>query len=433
MLYVKKRIVSLIVLGVFLLCNSSVFAKILQGDANGDGKVDGVDFSIWLSHYGQSLTGASSGDFNTSGKVDGVDFALWLSNYGKTPTNSQTPTTAPTNTPSGPTPTNPPISQQKGIWISSEELAKLPTSGAAWDKLQSTANGSWGSACLYDLNCPHDTNTLAGALVAARLNDSAMRNKTIGGITSAMNATHFDRVLELSRGLQSYIIAADIIGYRTPAFESWVRSMITKPLQGHSGGKNIYETAQFSSNNWGGHSRASLAAAAIYLSDSDYTQKVVAAHKAFIGIAPSSSMVYTGTTWHASSNKAGENRKGAVISGKNVSGVLPEDWRRGTDFQWPPTVSGYMWEGMQGYVATAVILHRAGLIPFSAGDNAVVRALDMVYGTGEAAANSPVFKNPAESDDTWIPWTVNYYGNANFPTTAASPGKGIGWTDWMYE
>jgi hypothetical protein len=145
-------------------------------------------------------------------------------------------------------------------------------------------------------------------------------------------------------------------------------------------------------------------------------------------------MVYTGTTWHAdSSNKAGENRKGAIISGKHVSGVLPEDWRRSTDFQWPPTFTGYMWEGMQGYVATAVILHRAGLVAFSSGDNAVVRSMDMLYDTGEAAANSPGYTNPAASDDTWIPWVVNYYGNANFPTATASPGKGIGWTDWMYQ
>jgi hypothetical protein len=425
MVFRKTLIVALLLVGTFFFASPAIsYAQILQGDANGDGKVDGVDLIIWLNHYGESVSGPSNGDFNTDNKVDGIDYTLWLTNYGRVAT---------TNTPTGSTPTTPPISQQKGIWISPEEIAKLPTSGAAWDRLLSAANANWGSACLYNLDCLHDTSTLAGALVATRLNDSVMRSKTIAGITSAMDATQFDRVLELSRGLQSYIIAADIIGYRTPAFENWVRSMITKPLQGHSGGGNIYETAEFSANNWGGHSRASLAAAAVYLSDSDYTQKVVTAYKAFIGIAPSSSMVYTGTTWHAdSSNKAGENRKGATISGKHVSGVLPEDWRRSTDFQWPPAFTGYMWEGMQGYIATAVILHRAGLVPFSAGDNAVVRSMDMLYDTGEAAANSPGYTNPAVSDDTWIPWTVNYYGGTKYPTTTANPGKGIGWTDWMY-
>jgi hypothetical protein len=55
-----------------------------QGDANGDGKVDGIDYVAWLSHYNQDTTnGFRDGDFNTNGKVDGVDFVIWLNNYGK--------------------------------------------------------------------------------------------------------------------------------------------------------------------------------------------------------------------------------------------------------------------------------------------------------------------------------------------------------------
>lgn len=53
------------------------------GDANGDRHVDGVDFVIWLSHYGQSITGPANGDFNSNGKVDGVDYVIWLGNYGR--------------------------------------------------------------------------------------------------------------------------------------------------------------------------------------------------------------------------------------------------------------------------------------------------------------------------------------------------------------
>src|SRR6185369_15512881 len=142
------------------------------GDGNGDGKVDGIDFILWLSHYNQSTgNGPRDGDFNSNGYVDGVDFTLWFANYGRTiatPTNTIRPTNTNTPTPSGPTPTLPPIGQVKGIWISQEELNRLPTSGAAWDKVNAAANSSWGSACLYDNNCNHDVNTLAGALVAAR-------------------------------------------------------------------------------------------------------------------------------------------------------------------------------------------------------------------------------------------------------------------------
>jgi len=51
------------------------------GDANGDNKVDGVDYVVWLSHYNKSDTGAANGDFNNSGKVDGVDYVVWVNNY----------------------------------------------------------------------------------------------------------------------------------------------------------------------------------------------------------------------------------------------------------------------------------------------------------------------------------------------------------------
>lgn len=53
------------------------------GDANGDSKIDGIDYVIWLNHFGQNVSGANLGDFNASGKVDGVDYVIWINNYGK--------------------------------------------------------------------------------------------------------------------------------------------------------------------------------------------------------------------------------------------------------------------------------------------------------------------------------------------------------------
>lgn len=52
------------------------------GDANGDSKVNGLDYVIWLNHYDTSVNqGASVGDFNKNGKVDGQDYVIWLTNY----------------------------------------------------------------------------------------------------------------------------------------------------------------------------------------------------------------------------------------------------------------------------------------------------------------------------------------------------------------
>lgn len=52
------------------------------GDANGDGKVDGTDYTIWVNHYGQTTGNkALDGDFNEDGRVDGIDYSIWLLNY----------------------------------------------------------------------------------------------------------------------------------------------------------------------------------------------------------------------------------------------------------------------------------------------------------------------------------------------------------------
>jgi len=56
---------------------------ILIGDANGDGKVDELDYLIWLTNFGKSVTGMANGDFNNDSKVDGVDYVGWLNFYGK--------------------------------------------------------------------------------------------------------------------------------------------------------------------------------------------------------------------------------------------------------------------------------------------------------------------------------------------------------------
>ena len=52
----------------------------ISGDGNGDGQVDGQDFIIWLTHYGQYVSGTESGDYNDSGKVEIGDYISWVTN-----------------------------------------------------------------------------------------------------------------------------------------------------------------------------------------------------------------------------------------------------------------------------------------------------------------------------------------------------------------
>ena len=59
----------------------------LQGDVNGDGRVDGSDLILFGLHFG-ALRGtanySAAADFNSDGVVDGLDLAILAANFGQT-------------------------------------------------------------------------------------------------------------------------------------------------------------------------------------------------------------------------------------------------------------------------------------------------------------------------------------------------------------
>jgi len=96
------KIFFILLLAYFIFNPLKVMAQLL-GDANSDGKVDGLDYVIWRNHYNQQVTGAVMGDFNNNGLVDGLDYVIWRNNYGSsgptsTPAVIKTPTPAPSGT-----------------------------------------------------------------------------------------------------------------------------------------------------------------------------------------------------------------------------------------------------------------------------------------------------------------------------------------------
>ncbi|OGM58709.1 hypothetical protein A2955_04420 [Candidatus Woesebacteria bacterium RIFCSPLOWO2_01_FULL_37_19] len=63
-------------------CNLSQLSFV-DGDGNGDGKVDIIDYRIFISHYTRSGMSIEGGDYNKDGTVDGVDYVIWFNNYGR--------------------------------------------------------------------------------------------------------------------------------------------------------------------------------------------------------------------------------------------------------------------------------------------------------------------------------------------------------------
>ncbi len=315
-----------------------------------------------------------------------------------------------------------------GLWTSKADLIREPMSGPAWTNVVKVANGGWGSPSLSDNNATHDTSTLAGAFVAVRTGNPAMYAKTRAGIMSVTRVTSFSRVLELSRNITSYVVAADLVGL--PAtdnarFRSFISGLRNKELEGHSGGHNLNTTALLSPNNWGAMSRAAMVAIDLYLGDRINLGLMANTYRAWLGEARPNTLRWSATGWHSAGTPAGINRRGARVMGRNVDGVEPEDQRRTGGPSTAPAPKGtYPWEALQGALVTGVLLDRAGIVPITAGDHALQRAFNWLYN---------VNGNPATADDSWQPWVLNHVSGTHFGASAArSPGKNMAWSDWTH-
>ncbi len=60
----------------------SILPKPVQGDYDGSGTVDALDYTTWRATYG-STSGALAADGNNDGVVDSADYVVWLKNLGQ--------------------------------------------------------------------------------------------------------------------------------------------------------------------------------------------------------------------------------------------------------------------------------------------------------------------------------------------------------------
>lgn len=331
--------------------------------------------------------------------------------------------------------TGPVLTLQEGIWISKAELVLLPTSGPAWEKLKETADKNAGNPDLSDQDDDTNVIILAKALVYARTSQTQYRDDVIDALTviTFNNTESGGRTLALGRELVAYIIAADLIDLEAydPAldaqFRDKLRELLTKKIGGWgSADKTLQETHEERPNNWGTHAGASRAAVAVYLEDLAELERTATVFHGYLGnLSAYNDFVYNDDrTWQCDpDNPVGINPKDCMKEGHSIDGALPEEMRRGGSFQWPPKETQYAWEGLQGAIVQAHILHRAGYPAWEWEDQALRRAVQFLYDIGWEA----------EGDDEWQPWLVNHIYETNFPTTApANTGKNMGWTDWTH-
>jgi hypothetical protein len=311
-----------------------------------------------------------------------------------------------------------------GLWTSASELAAKPTSGAAWNAVLAAANRATGLPNVADQDDDTDVRVLAKALVFARTNDAGYRQDVIAACRAAIDTELGGRTLALGRNLIGYVLAADLVGL-PPAddadFRDWLERCRTETLDGMT----LVSTHEERPNNWGTHAGASRAAVAAYLGDTAELARCAQVFRGWLGErGVYAGFHYGALDWQADASRpVGINPLGALRAGHSLDGVLPDDQRRAGGFVWPPPKENYVWEALQGALAQAVVLHRAGFRDvFEWGDQALLRALTWLHAQ---------CLYPAEGDDTWEPHVVNAFYGSTFPAPIPSQaGKNVGWTDW---
>lgn len=312
----------------------------------------------------------------------------------------------------------------EGLWIDPARLAALPTAGAAWENVSAAAHTSTRTPDLSNQNDRVNVRVLAKALVYRRTGNERYRREVVAACRAAMG-TEGHTTLALGRELAAYVIAADLVGLpeaEDRVFRDWLRRVRHSELKK----RTLISTHEDRPNNWGTHAGASRLAVAVYLGDSADLERAAAVFRGFLGERSAyHGFRFGDLDWQAHpAAPVGINPLGSLRDGHPIDGVLPDDQRRGGSFRWPPPKENYVYEALQGALAQAVILTRAGYDPWSWGDRALLRAFRWLHEQADY---------PAEGDDTWEPHVVNFYYGTHFPAPIPSrPGKNVGWTDWTH-
>ena len=329
-----------------------------------------------------------------------------------------------------PPPPSPGPSGRPGIWISHEELSRIPEAGPSWQALAAAAGESCGRPNLSDQEDSTNVCVLAKALVFARTGNGERRGEVADALRAIAGQPYRGRALALGRELAAYVIAADLIDLAAydarldSAFRSTIASLLTARTSG--GPDSLVECHENRPNNWGTHCGASRAAVAAYLGDLAQLDRVATVFKGWIGDRQAySGFSYGDLSWQCDPDRpVGINPPGCRKQGHSIDGVLPDDQRRGGTFRWPPPKENYVYEALQGALVQAVILDRAGYDAFSWQDSALLRAFRWL--------NELAFF-PAVGDDGWeVPLINAFYGTSFTARIPSRPGKNMGFTDYTH-
>ncbi|MFC1619662.1 hypothetical protein ACFL45_06925 [Candidatus Neomarinimicrobiota bacterium] len=281
-------------------------------------------------------------------------------------------------------------SARTGLWTSAAELADKPMSGLPWESVKAAADkAAPNMAFVSDQNNDNNARILAAAIVYARTGDEIYKGKVTAACEKLTGegypalapgrSDENNRTLAWARETGAYALAADLVGYRTAEFETWLRSMAEEYIA-YDNRTLLYMFHQ-RPNNWGTHAFGSLCAIYAYLQDTARLSEVRDYWIQSVTGPKPDELEYGGPgndlSWQVDQTDLRLiNPKGAVKQGLNIDGITPDDMRRNSPFSNPPPVPStvYHWEALQGLVSGARILERMGMPIWDVADSALYRA-----------------------------------------------------------
>jgi hypothetical protein len=322
--------------------------------------------------------------------------------------------------------------RSQGIWINPSEIAQLPISGPAWEKLKSEADAPLKSLPNLSERNKEGVQVVAKALVYARTGDGKYRVEVIDAVMQVIGTEGSDPLANC-RNLGGYVVAADLVGLppeEDVQFRDWLRQLLDPNYDIGKG--SLVDIQEGDPSNWGTAASFSRAAAAMYLRNEDGDadlQRTAQVFKGWLGDRNSyAGFDYGDLSWQCDPLKpVGINGKGCAKQGHSIDGVLPDDQRRSGGFQWPPPKENYVYTSLQGALSAAVVLSQAGYDVWNWEDQAFLRAFEWLYNKADFQAT--------DNDDRWLPWLVDFYysttGRFNVGPASGS-GKTMDWTDWTH-
>lgn len=321
-----------------------------------------------------------------------------------------------------------------------DAIMAAPMTGSAWSAVKAAADGNLGAVDFASQTSRAAALTYAAALAHVRTGKPEYREKVVAQLRRVPGAPTPPRsegsrggVLSVVRQLPGYIIAADLVGHRDPAFVAFVKDIRTRDIGGHGRWDQLAATSANTANNWGTWALASRVAADLYLGDTADLAKAVAIFKRYTGKDPAAHNGWQHTadfdpSWSAADPYVGINPANA---GGKAGAVVEDICRSAGRF---PAVDekglSYSWEALTGSIITAKLLSRAGHPDvFEWGDRALLRAARFIHSKAGTNGSYP----PRHGELQLVPVAINtVYGVNLGPVRAPGNGWCFGFTDWLF-